>query len=275
MELSYNWLKELVPELPGDPHRVAEKLTAVGLEVEAIRQVGHGLDGLLIAQVVTAEPHPSRDKLQLVTVRVTAAGREQTVVCGAGNVPSPGGLTVLAPLGATLPAIGMTLTPRKLGGVLSEGMLCSETELGLGGDADGILTFPAGRFPAGTSFYSAFPTAADTIFSVGVTPNRPDALGHVGVARDLSAAFNTPFLPPTAQLEGQQQTGALNDLVSVENTAPDAYRDPRITLICCPCAEASERSSTGNVQFKVLNAYSNQIDDSCFYVTVLRQFAIF
>lgn len=219
MLLSYNWLRELLPALSASPAEVALKLTAIGLELEEQREVGAGLELLRIVAVEKIEPHPNRDKLRLVTVSDGSAN--QTVVCGAANVPDPGGLVVLAPLGAYLPAIDLKLEPRKLGGITSEGMLCSEEELGLAPSADGILTFEPGRFAAGTPFYTAFPQAKDTIFGIGVTPNRPDALGHRGVARDLAAAFGLPFNPPTATLPKATEP-TLASIVIVRNEAPDA-----------------------------------------------------
>lgn len=205
MQLSYNWLRELLPELNADPTEVGERLTSVGLEVEGIRHVGSGLESVVLAKVVEVTPHPERDRLRLVTVDTGASllttetasanqgASHQTVVCGAANVPQPGGLVVLAPLGTYLPAVNLKLEPRKLGGIVSEGMLCSETELGLGTESEGILTFEPDAFAAGKPFLSAFPTAADTVFEIGVTPNRPDALGHFGVARDLAASYGLEF----------------------------------------------------------------------------------
>src|SRR6185503_18938331 len=115
--------------LQASPQELAERLTRAGLEVEALEEYGAGTEALVVAEVRKVEPHPRRDKLRLVTVE--RGGGEQRVICGAPNVPDPGGLVALAPLGATLPAVGLTLTPREIAGVVSEGMLCSERELGL------------------------------------------------------------------------------------------------------------------------------------------------
>lgn len=220
MLLSYRWLQELLPQLTASPSDIAEKLTAIGLELEEQREFGAGLDLLRLVEVVKIEPHPNRDKLRLVTVSDGSA--TQTVVCGASNVPPPGDLVVLAPLGAYLPAIDLRLEPRKLGGIVSEGMLCSEEELGLAPSADGILTFTHGTFKPGTPYYEAFPNVPDTIFTIGVTPNRPDALGHRGVARDLSAAYGIPFQPPEVAFPtragGAEQLAAA---VQVQNLATD------------------------------------------------------
>jgi phenylalanyl-tRNA synthetase beta chain len=221
MLLSYNWLRELLPTLTASPSAIAEKLTSIGLELEEQREVGSGLELLRLVEVTKIEPHPNRDKLRLVTVNTGEA--TQTVVCGASNVPDPGGLVILAPLGAYLPAIDLKLEPRKLGGIVSEGMLCSEEELGLAPSADGILTFAPGTFKPGTPLYTAFPYAKDTIFGIGVTPNRPDALGHRGVARDLAAAFALDFAPAAPDFDKLARgAAALQERVSVRNEAPGA-----------------------------------------------------
>lgn len=224
MLVSYNWLKELVPALTASPEDVGAKLTAIGLELEETTRVGDGLEAVRIAAVRAVAPHPNRDRLSLVTVELES-GRTQTVVCGASNVPPPGGLVVLAPLGTHLPAVNLTLEPRQIGGVSSEGMLCSEAELGLASDSAGIITFEAGRFTPGTRFYDAFPTSRDVVFSIGVTPNRPDALGHLGVARDVAAAYRIPFEPPVLRPSAKDGSERVEAYVSVVNQAPD--RCPR------------------------------------------------
>ncbi len=228
MRISYNWLRQLVPGFESSaraisPSVLSEKLTDLGLELEEVLEFGLGLESLVIAEVVKIEKHPARDRLSLVTVDV--GSQQQTVVCGATNVPPPGGLVVLAPLGTYLPAIDLKLEPRKLGGVVSEGMLCSETELGLGAESEGILTFAAERFAAGTPFLKAFPEARDTVFEIGVTPNRPDALGHIGVARDVAAAFELDFELPDPGKPQHASDAKLESLIQVDNQAPE--RCPR------------------------------------------------
>ena len=147
MRASYRWLKELLPNLDASPDEVARRFGAAGLAVDGVRSVGAGLEAILVVKVLAKEPHPKRASLNLVTV--DRGGFEQRVVCGAGNVPAPGGLVVLAPLGAMLPGMDGPLTPREIGGVLSEGMLCSETELGLAESAEGILILPEGSAAPG------------------------------------------------------------------------------------------------------------------------------
>ena len=192
MKVSLAWLRSLFPALPGDAEAVAERLTSLGLEVEAITPFGAGLEPVVVAAVTAIEPHPTKSGLRLVTVD-RGTGTPQRVVCGAPNVPAPGGLVVLAPLGTHLPAKGMTIEPRAIAGVVSEGMLCSEAELGVGDGAGGILVLEPGSAKAGDLFTAAFPGASDTILELSVTANRPDALGHVGLARDLAASCGASF----------------------------------------------------------------------------------
>lgn len=216
MRVSVAWLRELLPGLSAlDTSAIATRLTGAGLEVEAVLKFGEGIEPVVVARVLEKRPHPKRGSLQLVRVdRGPAAGGEQEIVCGAPNVPAVGGLVLLAPVGATLPAIGVTLTPRDIGGVVSEGMLVSERELGIGfGEAKpkvddkgdkgdkhagdpGIIVLPEGFAAPGTPFHVAVASARDDVLEIGVTPNRPDALGHVGVARELAALLGLPFTPP-------------------------------------------------------------------------------
>lgn len=196
MKASHRWLRALVPGLDASPRELADRFTSAGLEVEALTEFGIGTAQLVMAEVRKIEPHPSRAKLRLVTI--DKGGAEQRVVCGAPNVPDPGHMVAFAPLGAHLPAVNMTLTPKDIGGVTSEGMLCSEAELGLvaSGGHDGILVYAPGTAKAGTPLRQAVPAVHDWILEIGVTPNRPDALGHVGLAREAAALFELPFVFP-------------------------------------------------------------------------------
>lgn len=215
MRASYRWLKELLPDLTASPDEVALRFGGAGLAVDGVRTFGAGLESIVVVRVLAKEPHPKRATLNLVTV--DRGGVEQRVVCGASNVPAPGGLVVLAPLGAQLPGMDGPLTPKEIGGVLSEGMLCSETELGLAESADGILILPEGSAAPGARFIDAFPAAQDTIYELDVTPNRPDALGHVGLARELGALFNLPCAAPAAGTPARASTEQLSTLIEIEN----------------------------------------------------------
>ena len=192
MKISFNWLRELV-ELPSevDAERAATALTGQGLEVEGIEPMGRELSGVVVAEVLGVRPHPKADKLRIVRVR--AGDREEDVVCGAPNVPPQGYRVCWAQPGAHLPG-GRTLEAREVRGVLSPGMLCSEVELGFSETAEGILVLP----PDTTSGadLARLVHAVDDVFEVNVTPNRPDALSHIGIARELAAHFGTSLRWP-------------------------------------------------------------------------------
>jgi len=192
MKISFAWLRELVA-LPAavTVEDVAARLTLAGLEIEGLHRLAQGLSGTKVVAVVSLRPHPGADKLRLVTVD-TGQGHEE-IVCGAPNVPGAGGRVVWAPPGATLPG-GMTLSRRDVRGVSSPGMLCSEVELGLAAQAEGLLLLPNDATP-GADFadYAGLP---DTILEVNVTANRSDALSHVGVAREVSALFGVAWQKP-------------------------------------------------------------------------------
>src|SRR5580704_12206600 len=225
MKASYRWISALVPDLGASPRELADRFSGAGLAVDAVDEYGAGTAAIVVAEVRRIEPHPKRDKLRLVTV--DRGGAEQRVVCGAPNVPDPGGLVCLAPLGTTLPAVGMTLTPREIAGVVSEGMLCSEVELGLVGAAKedaGILVLPPGTAKPGTPLREAVPAVHDFVFELDLTPNRPDALGHVGLARDAAALLGKPFSPPGADAPAKVAEGAIDKLVTV--TIDDTERCP-------------------------------------------------
>ena len=195
MKVSFNWLRELVELKPGvTADSVAQQLTLVGLEVESIERRGRDVAGVLVAEVRGARPHPGAEKLSLV--RVVAGGAQQEeveVVCGARNVPAPGGKVAWAPPGATLPG-GRKLEAKDVRGVLSPGMLCSEVELGISEASDGILILSPDA-PAGADLARQI-GLLDEVLEVNVTPNRPDALSHVGIAREVAALFGARLQAP-------------------------------------------------------------------------------
>ncbi len=193
MKISFNWLRELVELKPGvTADSVADKLTLAGLEVESIERRGRDLSGVLVAEVRGTRPHPSADKLSIV--RLHAGGAEEEVVCGASNVPAAGGRIAWAPPGATLPG-GRKLDRREIRGVMSPGMICSEAELGLGEGGDGILILSPLDAPVGADLARQI-GLLDEVLEVNVTPNRPDALSHAGIAREVAALFETSWRLP-------------------------------------------------------------------------------
>jgi phenylalanyl-tRNA synthetase beta chain len=195
MKVSFNWLRELVALKPGvTADSVAQQLTLVGLEVESIERRGRDVAGVVIAEVRGSRPHPGSDKLTLVRVVAGTAQDEAEVVCGAKNVPGAGGKVAWAPPGATLPG-GRKLERKDVRGVSSPGMLCSEVELGISEASDGILILSPDA-PVGADL-AGHVGLLDEVLEVNVTPNRPDALSHAGIAREVAALFGAPWrLPP-------------------------------------------------------------------------------
>jgi phenylalanyl-tRNA synthetase beta chain len=206
MKASYSWLRALVPQIKATPSELAARLTAAGLEVEGIHAYGAGVEACIVVKVVSTRPHPSKSGLNLVTVD-RGDPTHLEVVCGAPNVPPPGGLVVLAPLGAHLPAKGMTIERRAIGGITSEGMLCSEQELGLTEEGGGIIVLPPGTAKPGARLAEAVPATMDTIFEISLTPNRPDGLGHVGLAREAAALFGFEWSPPSPEAPSRAASG--------------------------------------------------------------------
>ena len=180
MDISVNWLRALVPRLEGTAQELADRISLSAIPVDRVVPVGEELDGILVARVVQARPHPDADRLTLCRVD---AGTDELidVVCGAPNVEE-GALYPYVPPGAELPG-GFRIESRKIRGEMSHGMLCSEKELGLGRDAGGILKLE-GDFEPGTSFASAM-SLPDARLELDLTPNRIDLASHVGVAREL------------------------------------------------------------------------------------------
>lgn len=191
MKISYNWLKEYI-DIPLSPEETGEVLTDIGLEVEDIvvyKGPGGGLDGLVIGEVKEMEKHPDADRLN-VTQTDIGTGELQQIICGAPNV-QPGQKVVVATIGTTLqPGEGepFTIKKAKIRGVESHGMICAEDEIGVGESHDGIMVLSADA-PVGTPYKDYLGLKDDYIFEIGLTPNRADATGHIGVARDLQAAL--------------------------------------------------------------------------------------
>ena len=189
MKISHRWLQEFValsdPEW--GPQRVQKVLTDLGLEVEEIVDMASVLQGFVVGHVIDRQPHPKADKLSVCTVDV-GQGAHKTIVCGAANVAA--GQTVpVALVGAVVPSAGFAIEERSLRGVTSQGMICSQAELGLGEDHAGIWVLSVDAAP-GTPLAKAL-GIDDVIYDVAITPNRADCLSHLGIARDLAAYMRT------------------------------------------------------------------------------------
>ncbi len=219
MKVPVSWLKEYV-DFEDTIEGLADKLTFAGLEVEAIETIGSDFAGVVVGEVLAVEPHPDADKLRLCTVNY---GTDETmqVVCGAPNV-EVGGKYPFAPVGTTLPC-GITLKRAKIRGVESMGMLCAKDELGLGEDHSGLLPLEASLEP-GTPFVKVW-GEPETVIELEITPNRPDCLSMIGVAREMAVLYGSELkIPAYGILEAE---GDVNEEISV--TVEDAEKCPRYT----------------------------------------------
>ena len=234
MDLSRNWLGDYAP-IPDDVEVLVATLNGLGIEVADTRHVG-GVAGVVTARVVRMDRHPDAAKVIRVWVD-TGDGLEHHVWCGASNF-APGDVVPLATLGTTMPD-GRTIGSRGILGIPSDGMLCSAHELGLGSDHSGILVLGS-DVPLGVPYGDVTGLVDDLVIDVDVTRNRPDAFGHVGVARDVAAKLGLPFTPPrpTTPATGDAATA------SVEIVAGD--RCGRFTLTILSGVEvAPERAMDG------------------------------
>ena len=211
MKLTLSWLKDHL-ETDATLDQIVEKLTAIGLEVEHVDDKA-GLKPFVIAKVLTAARHPDADKLQVLTVDI-GSGDPVQVVCGAPNARA-GLIGAFAAPGTYVPGIDVTLGVGKIRGVESRGMMCSERELELSDEHNGIIDLPADA-PVGTSF-AAYAHLDDPVIEINLTPNRPDATSIHGIARDLAAAGLGKL--KTAPVEPIQGKGDCPVKVKIE--APD------------------------------------------------------
>ena len=221
MRVSLRWLREYV-DFDLTPEELAHRLTMAGLEVAGIEKVGGNWDSVVVGHVVQLGPHPNADRLKLATV--DTGGKQIEVVCGAPNVAG-GQKIALARVGAVLanPETGKreTLKAARIRGVESQGMICSERELALGDDQDGIMVLPDDAVP-GTSLEDYL---GDVILDVEVTANRPDCLSVLGVAREVSALTGNPVRMPSMDYPEAGPLTQTSDLVDLQ--APELA--PRYT----------------------------------------------
>jgi phenylalanyl-tRNA synthetase beta chain len=198
MKFTLSWLKEHL-DTDASAQEIADKLTAIGLEVEEVSSPAEALAPFRVAKVLTAEKHPQADKLQVLSVDA-GTGETIQVVCGAPNAHA-GMVGVFGPPGTYIPGSDITLKVAAIRGVESRGMMCSSRELELGDDHSGIIELPDDA-PVGTA-YTQYAGLDDPVFDVNVTPNRQDAMGVRGIARDLAAAGLGTLKPlGVPQIEG-------------------------------------------------------------------------
>lgn len=211
MKFTLSWLKDHL-ETDADLNTITDKLTAIGLEIEGVEDPSSDLSQFVVAEIVKAEQHPDADRLKLCTVSVGAD--DYQVVCGAPNARA-GLKGILARPGDTIPSTGDVLKTGKIRGVESHGMMCSARELNLGEDHDGIIEL-CNDAVVGTSASEAL--ALEPIIDIALTPNRVDALGVRGVARDLAAAGLGTLKP----LNGEPVQGTFESATKVDIRLPES-----------------------------------------------------
>ena len=226
MNISYNWLSDYVDHGLA-PEALADVLTMVGLEVESVEGHGRDLTGVVVGHVLDTRPHPNADRLTLCDVSL-GDGDPVQIVCGAPNV-APGqnvpvatvGTTLMLPSRKTGELEPVTLSKAKLRGEVSNGMICAEDELGLGEDHSGIMVLDddatVGQ-PFAHYLRERGVPGRDVTIDIAITPNRPDATSHIGVARDVAAVTDKPLMKP--EVDVPEHHGHAADAFSVEIEAP-------------------------------------------------------
>jgi len=215
MKVSLNWLKEYVGiTLPLAD--LAERLTMAGLEVKGTEVIGGSWENIVVGQIAAINPHPNADRLTLPTVDLGTG--QATVICGAPNLKL-GDKVAFARVGAQLidPHTGemLRLKSAKIRGVVSDGMVCSERELGISDRHEGIMVLPD-EAPLGTPLGDYL---GDAVLNLEVTPNRPDCLSVIGIAREVAALTGQNLHPPEVSYE--EATSSIAQQIAVEVSAPD------------------------------------------------------
>ncbi len=211
MQISYNWLRELV-DFSWDAPTLASKLTLIGTAVESVQPVSGNLENIVVGKILTVESHPNASGLKVCKVEL---GRDlqMNVVCGAPNV-KVGMKSPLALSGAVLKD-GMRIQSVDKRGVVSEGMLCSQAELGISDDHSGIMELES-TVKAGSDLKTAL-SLDDVFLSFDLTPNRADSLSAVGIARDIAALSGSPVKRPTAEMKEIADKAAASVEISIED----------------------------------------------------------
>ena len=223
MNISYNWLKTLLP-LDLSPEIVADILTDIGLEVEKTSSycnIPGGLKDLIVGEIVSKEKHPNADRLSITQVNTGA--QQYQIICGAPNVATGQKVVIALPGTIIYPLKGdpFKINKTKIRGEESIGMICAEDEIGLGDDHDGILVLDK-NVKVGSLVKELYDIVEDTIFEIGLTPNRADSMGHYGVARDLLAALKYRCLVPkettlTHNINKIEEGNSTHIDISIEN----------------------------------------------------------
>lgn len=252
MKVSYNWLREFV-EYHNTPTELAELLTWLGLEVDSVTRVDANWTDIVVGKVVTCEPVPKTDHLSRCTVDV-GDGDLLTIVCGAPNIGSDQ-IVPVAKVGAVLPG-DFKITKRKLRGIESQGMICSEKELGLSDEAAGIMILPH-NWTVGTPL-DDYLGQLDYVFDIEVTLNRPDCLSHVGIAREIAAVTGLNLKLPVNDVNESDESAS--DLVSIDIQAPNRCPRYAARLIKGIRVEPSPMWMQQRLQMVGVRPISNMVD---------------
>lgn len=203
MKISLRWLQTILEVAVTDPEELANVLANLGHEVEGYEVLEPAFSGVVVGRVETIRPHPDADKVRLCTV--TTGGPAEEIICGAWNF-SEGAVVPVAVPGAVL-GEDFVITKREIRGVTSNGMICSSKELGLGDDHDGIMVLdPATTIGSDFLDHVELP---DVVFDVSITPNRPDAMSMLGIARDLAAFWGVAVAVPEILIEEASDSATL------------------------------------------------------------------
>ncbi|MBI5631556.1 MAG: phenylalanine--tRNA ligase subunit beta [Elusimicrobia bacterium] len=220
MKISYAWLKEHLP-LALRAEELARHLEQLGIEVSGLERRGPGFSGVVSAEILSIEKHPNADRLCLCALH---DGTEKlSVVCGAKNI-AVGQKVPLARIGAVLPG-GREIVRAKIRGVESQGMICSSAELGLGEDKNGILVLDPETLPGQDMARLLGP--ADDVFDLELTPNRPDCLSHLGMARELAAYFKTPLKKRALEISLERLSPEASPVAAIPFSIEDERACPR------------------------------------------------
>ncbi|MCC8153303.1 MAG: phenylalanine--tRNA ligase subunit beta [Tannerellaceae bacterium] len=230
MNISYNWLRNYL-DLDLQPEEVSAALTSIGLEtggVEEVQTIKGGLEGLVIGEVLTCEDHPNSDHLHITTVNV-GSGEPLQIICGAANVAA--GQKVVVAVNGTKLYFGedtVTIKRSKIRGVESNGMICTEDEIGIGTSHEGIIVLPA-EAKVGTPAKEYYNIKSDYVLEVDITPNRVDATSHFGVARDLAAYLKQNGKPAILKKPSVENFKIEDPTPGIQVTVENTEACPRYT----------------------------------------------
>lgn len=264
MKISLNWLKDHI-NLDGiTAEQIAHELNMAGIEVEDMTDYSEKFRNFVVGYVEETEKHPNADKLTVC--KVNTGGEISQIICGAPNVAAGQKVPVALP-GAVVPSNGMEIKQAKLRGVVSNGMICSEAELDISKDHSGILVLPD-HYEAGKPLAEAM-GINDIVFEVSITPNRPDALSHIGIARELGAIFGREICMP---LTDHEVSGtAINTVASVE--IEDAVNCPRYSALAVLGCEVKDSPDWLKMRLKAvgLRPINNIVDITNYVLYELGQ----